>query len=336
MLVYSCTSREKMRGGRNPQRMSLRISPKEKRPEETSGRVPDNRGRNLHIMKAKKLFAVVLALALATLCLAGCAEKADNGALTVATSPDFAPMEFVDTTKEGQEQYVGFDIELAKYIADAMGKELVIQPMSFNACQTAVSTGTVDMAISGFSWSEKREENYNLSDPYYPGDNESEQVIITTKENEGMYLFPEDFDGVKVGAQTASLQEQLCQEQLPNCEMVTVGDLGTALLQLQNGDFDCLAVAAGQADVFIANNPETIAQSGFEFVVDEKQTYNVVLLKKGNDELTEQVNAILANAYDTGVYNTWYRDAKLMAANAGAKQYTYDDDGNLVEVGDAG
>lgn len=287
-------------------------------------------------MKAKKLLALAMALCLAVLCLAGCGQKTDGGTLTVATSPDFAPMEFVDTTKSGQDQYVGFDIELAKYIADAMGKDLVIQPMSFNACQTAVGTGSVDMAISGFSWSEKREQGYNLSDPYYPGDNESQQVIITTKANEGMYLSAEDFKGVKVAAQTASLQEQLCQEQLPDCELVTVGDLGTALLQLQNGDFDCLAVAAGQADVFIANNPETVAQSGFEFVVDEKQTYNVILLKKGNDALTEQVNKILAEAYDSGTYGTWYREAKLQAANAGAKQYTYDDDGNLVEVGDAG
>ena len=156
-------------------------------------------------MKAKKLLALAMALCLAVLCLAGCGQKTDGGTLTVATSPDFAPMEFVDTTKSGQDQYVGFDIELAKYIADAMGKELVIQPMSFNACQTAVGTGSVDMAISGFSWSEKREEGYNLSDPYYPGDNESQQVIITTKANENMYLTPEDFKGVKVAAQTASL-----------------------------------------------------------------------------------------------------------------------------------
>ena len=44
--------------------------------------------------------------------------KAD-GVLTVARSPDFSPMEFVDSSKTGQDQYVGFDVTLAKYIAAA-------------------------------------------------------------------------------------------------------------------------------------------------------------------------------------------------------------------------
>lgn len=74
--------------------------------------------------------------------------KAD-GVLYVTLSPDFAPMEFVDSSKDGQEQYVGFDVTLAKYIADYIGVDLVIEPMSFDACQTAVYTGSVPMSISG-------------------------------------------------------------------------------------------------------------------------------------------------------------------------------------------
>ena len=46
--------------------------------------------------------------------------KAD-GVLTVTLSPDFSPMEFVDSSKSGQEQYVGFDVSLAKYIAEYLG-----------------------------------------------------------------------------------------------------------------------------------------------------------------------------------------------------------------------
>lgn len=91
--------------------------------------------------------------------------KAD-GVLSVALSPDFAPMEFVDSSKSGQEQYVGFDVTLAKYIADYIGVELNVEPMSFNACQTAVYTASVPMSISGYSWTEERAENYELSDYY--------------------------------------------------------------------------------------------------------------------------------------------------------------------------
>ena len=105
--------------------------------------------------------------------------KAD-GVLSVALSPDFAPMEFVDSSKSGQEQYVGFDVTLAKYIADYIGVELNVEPMSFDACQTAVYTASVPMSISGYSWTEERAENYELSDYYYAGNNETEQVILIT------------------------------------------------------------------------------------------------------------------------------------------------------------
>lgn len=141
----------------------------------------------------KKLLALVLALVL-VLSLTACGG-AKNGTLKVALSPDFAPMEFVDGSKSGQDSYVGFDVDLAKYIADELGMELEIMPMSFDACQVAVEVGTVDMSISGFSWTETRAANYNLSDYYYAGDNETEQTIITTKDKEGTFKTAADFSG---------------------------------------------------------------------------------------------------------------------------------------------
>lgn len=285
-------------------------------------------------MKIKKIAALALA-AILMLCFSACGESGSpDNTLKVATSPDFAPMAFIDTSKKGQDQYVGFDIMLAKYIAEEMGKELVIQPMSFEACTTAVSMGSVDMAISGFSWRQDREDNFNLSDFYYAGDNESQQVVITLKENAGKFNSPEDFKGVKIGAQTASLQESLCQEQLPDAEIVTIGDLGTGLLQLKNGDFECMAVAFGQAEVFMAND-ESVALCGFEFEVDEKYTANVVVMKKGADDLTAQVNEILGKAYDSGVYGEWYKQAKELAMSATANEVSYDDEGNAPAGSDS-
>ncbi len=170
---------------------------------------------------------------------------------------------------------------------------------------------------------------YNLSDYYYPGDNEAEQVVITLKENEGKFTCAADLAGVSVAAQTASLQEELCQSQLPDSELVVVGDLTTALMQLKNGDFTCLAVANGQAEVFIANDPD-IAMSGFAFEVDPKYVGNVVQMKKGADELTAQVNEILAEAYETGLYGKWYDEAQVQAGSKDASEVTYDDEGNAT------
>ena len=245
------------------------------------------------------------------------------GVLTVATSPDFAPMEFTDPTKQGQDMYVGFDVTLAKYIAESLGLELQIMPMSFDACQTAVYAGTVDMTISGYSWTETRAENYNISDYYHAGDNEDEQVLITLASNGDKYATAEGLKGAKIGAQNASLQQSLTTEQLTDSELVLFTDLGTGVLQLKNGDFDCIAVAKGNGDAIIANNPE-IAMSGFQFVVDEKYTGNVVLLQKGNNALTEAVNAALAASKDQ--WDTWYNEAKAISGI----EVSYDDQGNAA------
>lgn len=280
----------------------------------------------------KKIIALVMALAMLSslFVMAGSAEEKAEvktvvpGQLTVATSPDFAPMEFVDATKEGQDMFVGFDVTLAKYIAEQLGLELVIMPMSFDACQTAVYAGTVDMAISGFSWTEERAENYNISDYYHAGDNEDQQTLITLASNGDKYATIEGLKGAKIGAQNASLQQSLTTEQLPDNELVLFTDLGTAVLQLKNGDFDCIAVAKGNGDAIIASNPD-IAQSGFFFEVDEKYTGNVVLLQKGNDAMTEAVNEALASSIE--LWDTWYEEAKAISGI----EASYDDEGNAVE-----
>ena len=293
---------------------------------------------NSEVNKMKKIVSLLIVLAM-LLAFAGCSSGTDNsltsiqdkGVMKVALSPDFAPMEFVDTSKSGQDSYIGFDVSLAKFIAEELGVTLEILPMSFDACQVAVQTGSVDMSISGFSWTEKRAENYNLSDYYYAGDNETEQVIITLAANADAYPTAESFSGKKVAAQNASLQLDLCNSQLPeDCEIVEVGDLTTAFLQLQNGDFDALAVAKGQADVFIANNPGTIAICGFEFEVDEAFEANVIMLPKGADELTAKVNEILAKAYEAGYYGEWYAEALILADADTSADVSYDDDGNIA------
>ncbi len=277
----------------------------------------------------KKLISAVLVLAM-LFAFAGC-NGSKKETLKVATSPDFAPMEFVDSGKKGQDSYVGFDITLAKYIADAMGKEIEIVPMSFDACKVAVEVGTVDMAISGFSWTEDRAKNYNMSDYYYAGDNETEQTIVTAKENEGKFTSAADFSGKKVAAQTGSLQLDLCKEQLPaDCEIVEIGDLNTAFLQLKNGDFDAIAVAVGQAKVFISNNEDSVARAGFDFEVDPKSVGNVVLMQKGADELTAKVNEILAKAYSEGLYEQWYNEALALSGVETAQEISYDDNGSVA------
>lgn len=248
--------------------------------------------------------------------------KAD-GVLTVTLSPDFSPMEFVDSSKQGQEQYVGFDVTLAKYIAESLGVELVIEPMGFDACQTAVYTGTVPMSISGYSWTEEREANYELSDYYYAGDNETEQVLLIRKDDAAKYTKAEDFAGLDVGAQNASLQMQLVTEQIADANAVPIGDITVGVMELKSGNIEALAVAKGNAEMIIDANPDLV-MCDWQFAVDEKYEANLIIMTKGETELAAAVNEALAKAKAEGLYAQWYDAAVELGKSENAKELTLD------------
>lgn len=298
------------------------------------------------VKNMKKWIALLLALAL-TAALAACGTTPDvnggsqaasdgssqgqyanalekikaEGVLTVTLSPDFSPMEFIDSSKTGQEQYVGFDVTLAKYIADSIGVELVIEPMGFDACQTAVYTGAVPMSISGYSWTEERAANYEMSDYYYAGDNETEQVLLIRKDDAEKYTKPEDFDGQDVGGQNASLQLQLVQEQLTGANAIPIGDITVGVMELKSGNIEALAVATGNAEMIVDANPE-LAVCSWQFEVDPKYVGNVVIVAKGETELLAAVNEALSKAYSEGLYDTWYNDAVELGKSENAKELT--------------
>lgn len=246
-----------------------------------------------------------------------------EGELHVALSPDFSPMEFVDSSKTGQEQYVGFDVSLAKFIAEELGVSLVVEPMSFDASQTAVYTASVPMSISGYSWTETRAENYEISDYYYAGNNETEQVLLIKAEDAAKYTKVEDFAGQDVGAQNASLQMQLLTEQIPDANPITIGDLAVGVMELKAGNIEALAVAKGNADMIIDANPDLVICE-FQFEVKAEYEANVILMTKGETELLEAVNAALAKAYEAGLYCTWYDAAVELGKSENAKELTLD------------
>ena len=235
-----------------------------------------------------------------------------SGELHITLSPDFAPMEFVDSSKDGQEQYVGLDVFLAKYIADYIGVELVIEPMSFDACQTAVYTASVPMSVSGYVWTEERAESYEISDYYYDGDNKIEPVILIRTADAEKYTSSEDFNGVDVGAQNASLQMQLVTSQLPDANPVAVGDVGTGVLELQNGSIEALAVAKGNAEIIMDANPDLVL-CPWEFTITEETEAFVILITKGETALLNVVNEALAKAYSEGMYGVWHDEAVALA-----------------------
>ena len=259
------------------------------------------------------------------------AENPD-GQLIVATSPDFAPMEFMDLSRSGDEQYVGFDLLLAKYMAKELNKELVIKPMSFDAVMAAVQTGNVDLGMSGFSWTEERAKNYFITDWYEAGNNETQQTVIVKKDKENSFSSAADFSGLKVGAQGASLQKVLVEGQLvpEGAEVMLYENLNDAVAALLTDKIDALAVAFGNGEAFISSNPDTIGFSGFEFEVDDMYKNNVILINKGKEDLGAQVNEVLAKIKAENASEGWYEACQLLAEIKTIDELGYDDEGNKI------
>ena len=97
-------------------------------------------------------------------------QGASDNQLLVATNAEFAPFEY----KEG-EAYYGIDMEIAKLLADELGKELVIVNMDFDAVCLSVSQGKADIAMAGLTVNETRQQSVNFTNSYY----NAAQVVIT-------------------------------------------------------------------------------------------------------------------------------------------------------------
>lgn len=103
------------------------------------------------------------------------------GRLTIAVSPDLAPMEFVTYPSDDSECLLaGFDISLGEYLAAAMELEVQWLPMDFDSCLEAVEEGRADMAISAVAWTATRAEKFSLSIPYSPYKGTADVVVMAT------------------------------------------------------------------------------------------------------------------------------------------------------------
>lgn len=270
--------------------------------------------------KMKKLFCAALAAAMLMATMSGCGSSQnrlekilESGKLVLATSPDFAPLEFEDLSS-GEAQYVGSDIELAKYIAEKLGVELEISAMDFSAVQAAIPSGQADIAISGFARTEERAQNLELSTPFNITE-DGGQTVLVAKGQGANYTAAEDFSGLQIGAQNGSLQYNLVSSQLPDdVEIVPVGSLNDGVLMLETGKIDALASDLSNAELLLESH-DGIETTDFMFEYSSEG--NVAAVKKGETELIEAVNEIIEEVNELGLYDQWKEEATELAKSLG-------------------
>jgi arginine/lysine/histidine transporter system substrate-binding protein len=156
-------------------------------------------------MKKTMLLMTALLLLIMTAC--GTADEGTSGegektteekVLVMGTSADFAPFESRNTDGE----IVGFDIDLANYIADELGYKLEIKDMKFDGLIGALQTNRVDLVLAGMSATEKRDKNVDFSIPY----NHSGEMFVTVKDSDVKTM--DDLVGKTLGVQLGTIQEE--------------------------------------------------------------------------------------------------------------------------------
>ncbi|MBR3839949.1 MAG: transporter substrate-binding domain-containing protein [Erysipelotrichales bacterium] len=237
----------------------------------------------------------------------------EEGVLTISTSPDYAPLEFL---VDGE--VVGAEIEFAKYIADKLGVELEIKQMDFDAALTAVALGNVDMAVTGLGWREDRAESFELS---YGFNKEGEAschglVVPTAKVDE--YKTLDDFGGKIIAAQNASLQQGYTEEQIPTAKIELVKTLDMGILMVQSEKVDALACSCDLGKAF-AKTYDDLSFATPEFVVEVDNLYdgNVLAVAKGETEFVEFLNDIVLEINESGQFDVWNEEAKQLARDNG-------------------
>ena len=264
-------------------------------------------------MKKLLFIATFITTLLLSLTLTSCGNN--EGKLYVGFSPDYAPYEFVDLTKQGDDKYVGADIELAKYIADELGMELVLEPMGFSQTLISLQSGQIDLAISGFTWKAERAETFEMSNVYYD-DGEGDQVVITLASNATKYSSLEEVNkaGVVVGAQAGSIQYDLATSQLPNATIEQHTNISDMVTYLNTGKLDCIAISQTAAESLISTHSEIVIVNG-KFEIEDSGLY--VLAKKGNSELMEKVNAVIEKVQTENLYAGWINAAQELFESLG-------------------
>ncbi|HCU07634.1 MAG TPA: amino acid ABC transporter substrate-binding protein [Clostridiales bacterium] len=241
-----------------------------------------------------------------------------RGYIEVIMEPYFAPFEFIDPAKSGDEQYVGCDVEIAKAIAEDLGVELRIIPLEFSAVLAGITEGKYDLAISALSYTPARAENMEMSDGYYISEAGDGYGMLIREEDLDKYTDAASFAEAVLVAQSGSIQEMFINTQIPEYKELKLVSASTdGYLMVSEGKADAAAVAIETAMLYADANPGVTVAESFRFKEDGTTNSTRIGIPKGELELTEKVNEIIAKLMDEGKIIEWYNEYAEYASTLG-------------------
>lgn len=216
------------------------------------------------------------------------------GKLIVASDLANPPFDYVEESKEGTAEPLGFEVDLMGELCDRMGLTLEYLPaMKFDAIIPLIKQGgKADVGVSNFTITDERKKEIDFTDPYV----DSNQGLVTKADS--ALTTQDDFnqDGVKVAVQSGTTGASWVEENLPDATEVDLDDPILALTGVQSGLYDA-AVADLPVVSYLCTNSYTDCKVTIEIPTGEQ--YGIVV-SKDNPGLTAALNDALAEVQSDG------------------------------------
>ena len=259
-------------------------------------------------MNAKKIASVLLILMLsAAFVFANGSKEASSSSsntLKVAMECGYAPYNWTQTTDangavkiSGSTEYAyGYDVMMAKLIAEKLGKDLEIVKLDWDSLVPAVQSGTVDCVIAGQSITSDRLQMVDFTTPYY-------YASIVCLVNKGSKYENaqgiSDLKGAVCTSQQNTVWYDVCLPQIEDANILPAQESAPAML---------VALSAGRVDLICTDMPTAQAalvaypsfrlldftESDDNFVVSQEEINIGISVSKNNPELTAAINEVLA------------------------------------------
>lgn len=256
----------------------------------------------MRMKKFKQLFTITLSAIVALTIIIGhgitdkvAAQQGEQKQkLVMVTSADYPPYEFRDTAT-GNNEIIGFDVDIAKHITQELGYELEIRDTDFNGIIPALQSRRADFAMAGMTPTAERKKNVDFSNIYY----EAKNTIVALKGSN--FTTPEALAGKTVGIQLGSTQEKAAEEIAKTVKGITIKRLNRTseiIQELKANRIDAAIIEDTIASGFIASNPDL----EFNTVANTGEAGSAIAFPQGSN-LVDDFNGVLQQMQQSGEIN---------------------------------
>jgi polar amino acid transport system substrate-binding protein len=233
--------------------------------------------------------SAILTVFAVTACNPGTNTSSDGGTRTLimATSADYPPYEFVDSSS-GSQEIIGFDVDIAKYITEKLGYGLRIDNIDFNGLIPALQSQRADFVMAGMTPTEERKQNVDFSDIYYEAKN-----TIVAKQGSNL-LTTDSLNGKTVGVQLGSIQEGAAKK-IAGANVKSLNRINEMIQELKAGRVDALIMEDTVAQGYTASNPDL----EFNVIPNEGAAGSAIAFPKGSP-LRDEFNPVLQEMKSSG------------------------------------